>query len=133
MQHNLILNALICSTLLISGCSLLFDEPTIQTAPIEKPPLVIQKPEPINLQNVKWTILTRDNYITVMDRFSESGINPALFAVTDEGYETLALNLVEIRRYIEQQNAVIAAYEGYYLDINSAIDEYNSDLESQSK
>jgi hypothetical protein len=37
-----------------------------------------------------------------------------LFAVTPAGYETLAINAGEMRRYVIQQNTVIAGYKKYY-------------------
>ena len=37
-----------------------------------------------------------------------------LFALTPQGYQNLSLNTSELRRYIQQQNAVIAAMKKYY-------------------
>jgi predicted transcriptional regulator len=52
-----------------------------------------------------------------------------LFGVTDKGYENLALNLSDLRAYLQQQKAIIAAYENYYQQSNKAIEEANRRLD----
>lgn len=52
-----------------------------------------------------------------------------LFGVTDKNYETLALNLSDLRAYLQQQKAIIAAYENYYQQSEKAIEEANERLD----
>ena len=51
--------------------------------------------------------------------------DPVVFGVSDRGYESLSLNLARIRQMVEQQRAIIIAYEGYYKNQNTLIDDTN--------
>jgi hypothetical protein len=37
-----------------------------------------------------------------------------LFALTDDGYETLALTMAELRNFVAQQRAITRRYREYY-------------------
>ena len=50
-------------------------------------------------------------------------VDVALLGVTDQGYEALSLNIAETQRIIRQYKAIIAAYEAYYLEAESALDD----------
>ena len=56
-----------------------------------------------------------------------------LFAVTDKGYANLGLNLSSIRAFIEQQKAIIVAYENYYQESDKAIKEANKEIEQSNE
>jgi hypothetical protein len=45
-----------------------------------------------------------------------------LYALTGEGYGNLSLNFSDIRALVQQQQAIIAAYEGYYEAAEDALD-----------
>jgi len=53
-----------------------------------------------------------------------------LIGLTDDGYEVLALNYSDIMAYIQQQNAIIKAYENYYVLSEEALDDANNEIES---
>lgn len=60
-----------------------------------------------------------------------SGGQPlGIFVLTGEGYENLGLNFSDIRALVQQQQAIIVAYENYYKASNDAIDAANQQLEN---
>jgi len=111
-------------SLLLSGCSLFqtTDQVEITTKPVNKPVLVVASPDELNLRNVEWIIITKDNYEEVFAEVTSSGRPLALFALTDKGYENLGLNISDIRAYIEQQQAMINAYKLYYDQSEKVLD-----------
>jgi hypothetical protein len=48
-----------------------------------------------------------------------------MFVLTGEGYENLGLNISDIRALVQQQQAIIIAYENYYKNADQAIQEFN--------
>ena len=54
----------------------------------------------------------------------------AFFAITDKGYQDLGLNFSDLRAYVQQQDAIIAAYQGYYKASEDALDDANGQIES---
>lgn len=115
--------------LTVSGCtSSPPREITISATPVEKPELVLPKADKIQARPVEWFIITPDNYQEVFDKIASSGKPRVLFGVTDKGYENLALNLSDIRALVQQQQAIIVAYEGYYKDSDSALEVANNEI-----
>jgi hypothetical protein len=57
-------------------------------------------------------VVTRETLASFMDELSRSQGNssPVFIAITTRDYENLSLNLSDLRRYIEQQQAVIIYY-----------------------
>lgn len=130
MHKNLIVNALgfISIALVVSACGSRERPIEISTTPVEKPSLVLPQPDRIISRPVEWIVVTPDNYEEVIERLKKSNQGVALFALTAEGYENVSLNLNDIRTYVQQQQAIILAYEKYYQESNAAIDLANSQL-----
>ena len=100
--------------MLLSSCGIPNINPIqITSAPVERPPLVLPPVDTLSMRPVEWTIVTRDNVDEVFAQLEASGQNLALFALTDEGYENLGLNFSDIRQLVQQQRAIIVAYENY--------------------
>lgn len=132
MVSRSIASALGCLTLLlVSACSKpAVQEIQISAKPIDKPELVLPYADPIKSRDVEWIIITPDNYEKVFNDLAKKGQPIVLFGLTDKGYENIALNLSDIRAFIQQQQAIIAAYEGYYKESNAAIDAANAQINS---
>lgn len=75
---------------------------------VEKPELVLPELSPLNLKPIKWEVLTSENQ---KEKFENHDV---YFALSKEGYESLALNHLDISEYIQQLFVVINAYEQYY-------------------
>lgn len=127
MVNRLTASALGFLTLfLVNGCSKPVQEIQVSAKPVEKPELVLPYADPIKTRDVQWIIITPDNYEQVFSELQKSGSPVVLFGLTSKGYENLSLNLGDIRAYIQQQKAIIVAYEGYYKESNAAIDAANA-------
>ena len=50
----------------------------------------------------------------------------------EKGYASLGLNFSDIRALVQQQQAIIAAYDKYYKGIDEQIDEANKTIEDSS-
>ena len=76
----------------------------------------------LNMRNVEWIVLNENNVDAVIARLNSEGKAFALYALTGEGYGNLGLNFSDIRALVQQQQAIIAAYEGYYKEAEQALD-----------
>tara|TARA_A100000164_G_scaffold360634_1_gene374539 strand:- start:1096 stop:1563 length:468 start_codon:yes stop_codon:yes gene_type:complete len=110
----LILWSLSLLLLLSSGCSLLPREKEIivQTVEVEKQiPLQLQ-PKPLQFNDSYWHVVTEENFDEFIEKFKkEHGEAWVFYAVSVRSYESMALNLAELKRYIEQQKQIIIYYE----------------------
>jgi hypothetical protein len=76
----------------------------------------------LNMRNVEWIVLNENNVDAVIAKLNSEGKAFALYALTGEGYGNLGLNFSDIRALVQQQQAIIAAYEGYYKEAEQALD-----------
>lgn len=131
MANRLIVSVLGCLIVisLISGCSSAPRRIEVSAKPVEKPALVLPKADELNMKKVEWMILTKENFHEQYAKLKLTGRSIAFFAVVDEGYENLGLNISSIRSYIQQQQSIIAAYEAYYKASEKAIDTANNQIE----
>jgi hypothetical protein len=133
MADRLTVSALGCLILFgISACSQPVQKIEVSAKPIDKPELTLPYADPIQTRGVEWIIITPDNYEKVFADLKKAGQDVVLFALTDKGYENIALNLSDIRAYIQQQQAIIVAYEGYYKETNALIDATNRNINKQN-
>ena len=82
--------------------------------PIEKTSLNLAHPPTIQLDEVKWIIITKENAQIVFEELDKSGTDAVLFGLTDDNYEILSKNLAHIRAHIIQQKEIITQYKNYY-------------------
>ena len=142
MVNRLTASVLGCGVLLllISGCTSMPQRLEVSATPIEKPQLVLPKADQVNMREVKWIVVTPDNWEAAIVELKKTGRPVVLFGLTDQGYENLGLNFSDIRALVQQQQTIIAAYEGYYnaseqaLDsANDSIDDINSKVDAANK
>ena len=101
--------------ILLSSCAA--GVKVIDTYKIEKKrePWDLNMPTPLELQDVDWIIITKENADEVFEKIkNEKNGDYALFALTDNGYEKLALNFADIRNKIAEQRQIILSYKDYY-------------------
>ena len=82
------------------------------------------------MKEVKWVLITPENFEEKVAEIEKTGRPVVFFALTDEGYENISMNFSSIRAFIQQQKAIIAAYENYYKNANEALDEANAEIDS---
>ena len=93
-------NVLVSGLAIILLSSCVAGVKTLETYTIEKKrePLALEDPTPLELQDVDWIIITKENADEVFEKIkNEKNGDYALFALTDNGYEKLALNFADIR------------------------------------
>lgn len=123
----MILSLLLTGSLI--GCS---STPEIVTRTIIKTQEIPLRtaPRPIKLNDVRWYAITSDNVEEFLFEYERKNGAVAVIATSVIGYENLSLNLSEIKRYIEQQQAIIDYYESQVAmnnDINKTTKEENSE------
>ena len=80
----------------------------------KKLPLNINAPVPLELTQVEWIIVTRENIDEVWAEIEADNEGVALFALRHGQYENLALNIVEIRKQLGEYVIILKKYKGYY-------------------
>jgi len=103
--------------LFLNGCAAVAVK-ELQSYKIEKKrePLDLPMPVPLELIDVEWIVVTKDNVDEVMEKVKAEGGDYALFAITDEGYKKLSTNFADIRNKLYEQNQIILSYKEYYED-----------------
>ena len=76
--------------------------------------LNLNTPTPLELENLRWIIITSKNADEVFKRLEEAGIDPVLWGLTDKDFELLAKNFAQIRNQLEITNDLLDKYKEYY-------------------
>lgn len=71
----------------------------------------VSRPKPVQLIDTKVYVVTKDNLDSFIAEFSELHGDVAFVALSMQDYGNLALNIAELRRYINQQTEIIVYYE----------------------
>ena len=71
-------------------------------------------PTALELEQVKWIIITSENAEEVFKKLEEAGIDPVLFGLTDKDFEMLAKNFAQIRQKLQETNNLLEEYKKYY-------------------
>ena len=101
------------AALSLAGCastSQMYIKPQL----VEKPKFEVPASTPVQSMAFEWTVITKENFELKSKEIEKKGGTVTLFALTPQGYQNLSMNVAELRRYIQQQNAVIAAMKKYY-------------------
>tara|TARA_B100001175_G_scaffold177706_1_gene150965 strand:+ start:374 stop:739 length:366 start_codon:yes stop_codon:yes gene_type:complete len=107
--------SIILFAILLSGCSI-GGEKKIKLFSVEKPreKLDYPMPTPLQLEQVKWIIITSENAEEVFAKLEAAGIDPVLFGLTDKDFEILAKNFAQIRAKLQETNKLLEEYKKYY-------------------
>ena len=121
---SLLTKSVLGFTMIISlaACSTQPQQIEISTKPVDKPTLELPPVDELNMKKVEWIVLNEGNVQEVIKKLQSEGKAFALYALTGEGYSNLSLNFSDIRALVQQQQAIIAAYEGYYRQAEEAMD-----------
>lgn len=69
------------------------------------------RPKPVTLYDLQFYAVTKENLDDFLKRFEKENGDVVFFAISVPDYENIALNMGELRRFIESQNAIILYYE----------------------
>ena len=106
------------AVLFLSGCSSLRLPAEIKTVTkIEKVTIpTVARPKPVQLNDVRVYVVNEEIYEEFVKEFTEENGELAFVALSMKDYENLALNVAELRRYINQQKKIIIYYEDAVTD-----------------
>lgn len=104
--------------LVLAACNTTQEPLRISTEIVDRPTLNLPSPRPVTQRPVEWVVITQSNLEEKISEIQDENGNITLFAVNATGYENLSLNASELRRYIQQQNAIIRAMKQYYEGTN---------------
>ena len=96
-------------------------------------PLSLPEVDKIELDDVKFYVITEANYQKIFDDLRKKNYDPVIFGVTDDGYEMLSVNMAKILQMVQQQKAVIIAFRKYYDKQNEAVEENNESARSEKE
>ena len=122
---SLLTKSVLGFTILISlaACSTKPQQIEVSAKPIDKPTLQLPPVDELNMRKVEWIVINEANVDVVIEKLKTEGQAFALYALTGDGYGNLGLNFSDIRALVQQQQAIIAAYEGYYQEAEEKLDQ----------
>ena len=100
--------------LLSSGCSYLknpLKTIEIKTVEVERTIPTQNRPKPMSMNDIYFYVVTEENFEEFKAKFVKENGDLVGYVLSVRDYETLALNMAEIKRYIQQQKELIIYYE----------------------
>ncbi len=94
----------------------------VSAKPVNKPTLTLPPVDEINLRPVEWIIINEANLEQKLSELKAGGRPLAMFVLTGDGYENLGMNFSDIRALVQQQQAIIVAYQNYYQAAEAAME-----------
>ena len=107
-------SSLLLLSLVISSCSSWNPLKTIEikTVEVERNVPLQNRPRQLQLNDIHWYVVTEENFAEFKKKFQEENGDPLVaYVISVKDYETLAIDMAEIKRYIEQQKQIIIYYE----------------------
>ena len=86
------------------------------------------RPKPLQLSDTRVFVVTKDNFEEFEKEFTERYGELAFVALSMKDYENLALNIADIKRFLEQQNQIILYYEKAVTDEGVKNDQQNGEV-----
>jgi len=106
-------SSLLLLSLIVSSCTSWpkFTQIEVQTVEVERNIPIQNRPRQLNLSNITWYVVTEENFEEFKKRYEKENGMFLFYVISVRDYETLSLNMAEIKRYIEQQKQIIIYYE----------------------
>lgn len=109
------ISSVLLLSILISGCAM-FRAPeervVVQSVEVDRKIPLQSNPKPVTLGDAKYYVVTADNWDEFITTYKKENGDPWVFyAMSVRGYETMALNVAEVARYLQQQKSIIVYYE----------------------
>ena len=110
--------AIIIAASMLQGCALLgwkaLEGIEIKKKAVDRTPLNLADPQPLKPTAPQWRVITPENQAQVFAELKSKNIDQVLFALNDDGYEELSVDIAQIRALIAQQRDIIVKYREYY-------------------
>jgi hypothetical protein len=112
------------SILFLSGCSWRPPEPEIKVVTqVEKVQIpTVARPKPLQLIDTRVHVVTQDNLEQFIEEYKSLHGEIAFVALSMKDYENLALNIADIRRFMNQQTEIIIYYEKAVTDTDEGVE-----------
>ena len=106
-------SSLLLLSLLISSCSSWpkLTQIEVQTVEVERNIPIQNRPRQLDMNDIHFYVVTEENFEEFKKRFVKENGDLVGYVLSVRDYETLAINMAEIKRYIEQQKEIIIYYE----------------------
>ena len=113
LKNYLRVSSLLLLSLLVSSCASWpkLTQIEVQTVEVERNIPIQNSPRQLNLSNITWYVVTEENFEEFKKRYEKENGMFLFYVINVRDYETLSLNMAEIKRYIEQQKQIIIYYE----------------------
>ena len=113
LKNYLKVSSLLLLSLIVSSCTSWpkFTQIEVQTVEVERNIPIQNRPRQLNLSNITWYVVTEENFEEFKKRYEKENGMFLFYVISVKDYETLSLNMAEIKRYIEQQKQIIIYYE----------------------
>ncbi len=72
---------------------------------------IVARPKPLQLTDTQVRVVTKENLEIFLEQYEKQYGEVAFVVISMKDYENLALNIAELRRYINQQIEIIVYYE----------------------
>ena len=106
---------LVVGVMMLGGCAgREVKQIEVTTTAVEKLPLSLPNPAPLEMQEVEWMIVTEENIDEAWQLLKDKNEGVALFALRHGDYERLALNIKEIRALLGEYIVILQKYKEYY-------------------
>ena len=116
------------AVLFLSGCSRMPEAEIKTVTQVQRITVpTVARPKPIDLVDVRVYVVNKDNLEQFVADFTAEHGEFAIVALSVDNYENLAINIADLRRYINQQSDIIV----YYEDAMKAPPEEKSDGNNQ--
>ena len=100
------------SLLLLSSCSWKPEKQIVTKAEVYTPTInIVPRPEPLELKNADVIVITEKNLEEVIQRVKDMQGSFVVYALDPKSFEALAINMEQIKLYIEKQKQIILYYE----------------------
>ena len=99
--------------LLSSGCSSWREvlPVEIKTVEVERKIPTQKRPRAVKMNDVYFYVVTEENFAAFKERFQKENGDLLFYALSVRDYETISLNMAELKRFIDQQQQIIVYYE----------------------
>jgi len=113
LKNYLKASSLLLLSLIVSSCASWpkLTQIEVQTVEVERNIPLQNRPRQLNLSNITWYVVTKENFEEFKKRYEKENGMFLFYVISVRDYETLSLNMAEIKRYIEQQKQIIIYYE----------------------
>ena len=113
LKNYLKVSSLLLLSVIVSSCTSWpkFTQIEVQTVEVERNIPIQNSPRQLNLSDITWYVVTEENFEEFKKRYEKENGMFLFYVINVRDYETLSLNMAEIKRYIEQQKQIIIYYE----------------------